>query len=138
MVQHEGNFALSSKEESILQLICNHETVLTQDLFERLGNALSVTWPKWYRRLVLTLLNAPVIHGDWLPGGFLYRRPLLVYRDTIDFRDGRLRLFRRASEADAPLPPSLIVVGHCSEGAIAIDTISKIKFFMPLTRRRMY
>lgn len=105
--------------------IRSYDTVLTPQSFDLLATELRVQWPNWYRVLVLALLQRSRPHGDWLPGGFLFARPWLIYRDTEDYRTGGLKLFREAASANAlePMPwaPSFVIVGHHGDGSIVLD-----------------
>jgi hypothetical protein len=101
--------------------------------FDALADALKIRWPDWYRELIETLLAGPVdSYGAWLPGGFLYRLPYLVYRDTTEYAEGRTHLnqWDGASRADLPWPRGHVIVGGYGDGAVVIDTVSDRPAFL--------
>ncbi len=108
--------------------LLKYETLLSRDTLDSLAGALKVVWPTWYRMLVLSLLPGARNHGDWLPGGFLYGRPWLIYRDTQMYRDGTLHLYHERSEGLedwVPWPESFVKVGHYGGGGIVLDASSE-------------
>lgn len=107
--------------------IQEYGTLLTPQTLEHLAAALHVQWPTWYKSLMFPLLKVAKTFGDWLPGGFLYSRPALIYRDTIDYQDRNLSLLTTIAHDQHSLQPidwpqSFVVVGHCGDGAIFINT----------------
>lgn len=104
--------------------LLEYETLLSGENFDALAQALNVVWPGWYRMLVLSLLTGAKTYGDWLPGGFLYGRPWLIYRDTQMYREGSLRLYQEHSKTLddwIPWPESFVKVGHYGGGGIVLD-----------------
>jgi len=101
--------------------------VLTPELFESLATALSVCWPDWYREIILGLLRSPPAYAQrWLPGGFLFASPYLVYEYTTSQREsGMNRWSSERNLEQVPWPENYVIVGHCGDGAIVIDTASQ-------------
>jgi hypothetical protein len=116
----------------------DYGTVLTAETLNRLAAAMGVQWPEWYQTLMEVLLRRLPENGDWLPGGFLYSRPMLITRNTRAYRDGKAHVWvvepgSRERKAVA-WPHGHVVVGSCGEGAVVIDTASAAEKFYVIDR----
>ncbi len=105
---------------------------MTEEQLMAVARDLEVSWPTWYRVIVLQLAEASQgTHGRSLPGGFLYANPSQIIKDTLHYRRGDLSLYSETPQGlqQVDWPHSMVVVGNTGDGCITVDTASEEALF---------